>query len=201
MEQPTEKKPISTLASISMQIKEWQKESPRTKLLVFADGSCLDNGKQKSAWGAAAVYFDEKNVEHSMSTGGGLGTNNVGELAGVLVALRLLETQHRISSSRITELHILTDSRYVQGQLDRGHRTNCNRELVATLKAERERLTAHYQLDRIYIDWVPGHSGLHGNTRVDAIAKWEARQQQTTNSKLKGEATIDNKKIKREKHS
>jgi len=119
----------------------------------------------------------------------------VGELAAILLSFSFLSKHHLPHHS---EWHILTDSAYVIGQLDRGDRTNANRELVQQLKSERIRLQTKYSLRGIFIDWVPGHSGLRGNTRVDELAKWEATRQQQA-KQAKNEPC--HKKIKMEKQN
>ncbi len=91
----------------------------------------------------------------------GRGTNNIGELTAILMALEVLDERGVDAEAQV---EILTDSSYSRGVLTQGWKAKANRELIAAVKAalaRRPRATVH---------WVAGHAGIADNERADALA-------------------------------
>ncbi len=141
------------------------------KLMIFTDGASLGN-PGPGGYGAVLVF---PVLDEVVELGGNKPstTNNEMELSAVIAAF-----SHSITSS--SHVHIHTDSSYVINGITKwvyGWEKNdwmtsqkepvSHKELWQTLVSlvrERERATS--------VSWhhVPGHSGVNGNERADAIA-------------------------------
>ena len=98
----------------------------------------------------------------------GKGTNNIGELTAIKVALE------SIKDPRLP-VHLYTDSSYAIGVLTKGWKAKANRELIAGIKAMMERF------DDLHLHHVRGHAGHPLNERADALATGAiARAQRTS---------------------
>jgi ribonuclease HI len=131
---------------------------------IYTDGACRGN---PGVGGWAAVLF-AGGREKEISGAETLTTNNRMELQAVISALQALK--------RAVEVRLYTDSQYVRrGVLEwlpqwkaRGWKTADkkpvkNQDLWQVLDGEVAR-------HRIEWHWVPGHSGIPGNERCDALA-------------------------------
>jgi ribonuclease HI len=129
-------------------------------IICFTDGSCLGN---PGPCGAAAVLFpsmkEHPTVYTQRKAALGQGTNNVGELWGVSLALDLIQ---ELKSTKPTV--ILTDSKYAIGMLTKEWKPSTNVELISYLKRRLEAFPS------IKILWVAGHCGTQGNEQVDVLA-------------------------------
>jgi len=124
----------------------------------FTDGGC--RGNPGPAGSGAVVYLGGgRRGEASASLG--QGTNNIGELCAVGLALDLLEHAEVDPASQVA---VFTDSAYTNGVLCMGWKAKANREIILTLRERLERWSGL----RIY--WVAGHVGVAGNERADALA-------------------------------
>lgn len=85
------------------------------EIVVFTDGSTINNGS-KNAKGGVGVFFadnDSRNISKSIvnSNGNGKVTNNICELIGVILAIeKIVETEPTMSKLRIV---VMTDSEYI----------------------------------------------------------------------------------------
>lgn len=131
---------------------------------IYTDGACRGN-PGPGGWAALLTHASR---EKELSGAERLTTNNRMELTAVIRALETLK--------RPVEARIYTDSEYVRRGITewlprwkaRGWRTAerkpvKNQDLWMALDA----LAA---LHRIEWRWVPGHAGVAGNERVDALA-------------------------------
>jgi ribonuclease HI len=131
---------------------------------IYTDGACRGN-PGPGGWGALlSMGGREKEISGAENPT----TNNRMELQAVISALQALK--------RPVELRLYTDSQYVRrGMLEwvpqwkaRGWKTADkkpvkNQDLWQQLETEAAR-------HRIEWHWVPGHAGVPGNERVDALA-------------------------------
>lgn len=130
----------------------------RHAAIAFTDGACSGN---PGPCGAGAVLRLPDGTRSETYSALGRGTNNVGELAAIGLALDLLEqTAHADDAP----LEILTDSKYSHGVLSLGWKAKKNTELIVGL---RKRLA----LRRHRIHWIAGHVGIDDNERADALAR------------------------------
>ena len=131
---------------------------------IYTDGACRGN-PGPGGWGA---LLSKGGREKEISGAENPTTNNRMELQAVISALQALK--------RPVEVRVYTDSQYVRrGMLEwvpqwkaRGWKTADkkpvkNQDLWQQLETEAAR-------HRIEWHWVPGHAGVPGNERVDALA-------------------------------
>jgi ribonuclease HI len=131
---------------------------------IYTDGACRGN-PGPGGWGA---LLSVSGAEKELSGAENLTTNNRMELQAVISALQALK--------RPVAARLYTDSQYVRrGVLEwlpqwkaRGWKTADrkavkNQDLWELLDREAAR-------HRIEWHWVPGHAGVPGNERVDALA-------------------------------
>lgn len=130
----------------------------REAVVCFTDGACRGNPGPAGA-GAVMKLPDGQTRERSRALG--MGTNNIGELAALDLALDLLDEAGVSSDTRI---EILTDSKYAHGQATLGWKINANRELVQRIRGRLKNFTA------LRIHWIAGHVGVTENERADALA-------------------------------
>lgn len=137
---------------------------PEGTPVAFTDGACRGNPGPCGA-GAVVKLADGTMVERAESLG--IGTNNVGELHAVGLALDLLEEAGVDSGTRVV-LH--TDSKYSLGVLSQGWKAKKNTELILGLRARLESWPA------LEIRWVAGHVGIAENERADQLASGAAHR-------------------------
>jgi len=134
-------------------------------ILVFTDGAAKGN-PGPGGYGAVILKDD---VVIELGAGKAHTTNNEMELKAVVEALAHIGTTKEL-------VHIYTDSKYVVegatkwvfGWQKNGWKTKANTDVInKTLWKELAELLKH-----VRIEWhkIPGHSGLIGNERADAIA-------------------------------
>ena len=92
----------------------------------------------------------------------GEGTNNIGELVAIGMALEILREQE---VARDAQVALFTDSDYSIGVLTRAWKPKANIGLIGGLK----RALAEWKSLTIY--WVAGHAGVTENERADALAR------------------------------
>lgn len=138
--------------------------------LVFSDGSSLGN-PGSGGWGAVVVYAHGEVAE----LGGGerRTTNNRMELLGLIMALDELRDEEG-------DITIHTDSTYVmqgatewyRGWIAKNWRTSTGDPVLNTdlWKKLLAAISERGKLGRVYWKRVPGHVGIAGNERADAIA-------------------------------
>ena len=133
-------------------------ELPADAVVAFTDGACKGNPGPAGA-GARVEFPGGRWVEAARSLGHG--TNNVGELTALGVALELIEEAGTDVAAPIV---LVTDSQYAIGVLVKGWKAKKNTELIVGLRKGLERWpTAR-------LKWVKGHAGHAGNTRADELA-------------------------------
>lgn len=130
-------------------------------VIAYADGACSGN---PGPCGLGVVIIDgARRVELSEYLG--IGTNNVAELTAVLRVLEEVPVDSR--------LLVHTDSQYTIGVVQKGWKAKANVELVASLRAA---LRGRHATRLVY---VPGHSGVALNERVDELARDAVRTRST----------------------
>lgn len=145
----------------------------RKAIVIYTDGSCLDNGKENACGGWAAILTCGNHRREIY--GGEVGTkNNRMELKAAIEAVKLIKVP--------AEITIVTDSQYVcrcfssmREWYNSGWKTKSGakpknldllQELMEIGKAGHHKF--HFQ-------YVQGHSGHPENERCDALARAEAR--------------------------
>jgi ribonuclease HI len=130
---------------------------PDDAIVCFTDGACKGNPGPAGA-GALVRLPDGQVLERAVALG--RGTNNVGELTAIGVAMDLLDEADVPVDA---EVHVLTDSKYSNGVLVLGWKAKANRELIAGVKAK-------LAVRKPQVHWIAGHVGIADNERADALA-------------------------------
>jgi ribonuclease HI len=130
----------------------------RDAVICFTDGACQGNPGPAGS-GAVVKLTDGRVLERHLALG--RGTNNIGELKAIGLALDLLDEGEVSSDARI---EILTDSKYVHGLLQLGWKGKANRDVIDAIKSRLRDFT------RVRIHWIAGHVGIPENERADELA-------------------------------
>ena len=126
--------------------------------VAYTDGACSGNPGPAGA-GAVVKLPDGTKLERFAALGSG--TNNVGELSAIGLALDLLDEAGFPEDGQV---ELLTDSKYSHGVLVLGWKAKANTELILGL---RKRLKPR----KVRIHWIAGHVGIEENERADALAR------------------------------
>jgi len=125
--------------------------------VCFTDGACQGNPGPAGS-GAVVKLPDGRTLERFAALG--KGTNNVGEVHAVGLALDLLdEVGYPVDGA----VEVLTDSQYAHGVLALGWKAKANLALVSSVKTKVSSRKAR-------LHWVAGHVGIAGNERADQLA-------------------------------
>jgi len=135
-----------------------------TEVEIYTDGACRGNPGP----GGWAALLMSGSSERTLSGAESYTTNNRMELLAVIEALKAL--RRRVS------VQLYTDSQYVRrGVLEWLPKWKANNWRTADRKPVKNQ-DLWQQLDALLADqqigwhWVPGHAGVPGNERVDALA-------------------------------
>ncbi len=138
--------------------------TPLTQVEIYTDGACRGN---PGPGGWAALLMSGRS-ERTLSGADRYTTNNRMELLAVIEALKALR--------RRVAVRLYTDSQYVRrGVLEWLPKWKSNNWRTADRKPVKNQ-DLWQQLDALLADqqiewhWVPGHAGVPGNERVDALA-------------------------------
>lgn len=134
------------------------------KIIIYTDGSSLNNGSLDSGcgWAAKLIY----NGKCRFKSGGCRGkTNNQMEMMAVLNALKCI-------TDRSIPVVLYSDSKYVIETLNGNYRIGKNVELWDEI------LVLYKQFADISPIWVKGHNGNQHNEQVDRLAVEESKKWQ-----------------------
>ena len=140
-------------------------EDPHPPITIYTDGSCVNNGSTNAICGAGIWVSDAHHLNKSIRVPGPLQSNQVGELAAILVALQ--------TSPRTADLTIVTDSQYAIKALTHSIQTWEDSGWTNVHNAEWLEATAFHLRNRnapTRFKWVKGHNDNQGNEEVDKLA-------------------------------
>ena len=173
------KPPVKGLGSAGKRSKEQQaaakafgiqaiSSTPADSLLAFTDGSAQGN---PGPCGAGAHLVDK--VFHGWSGSEaigalGHGSNSIGELWAVGMALELAAERLECLPGAYTHLFIFIDSAYTVGCLDKSWRSKTNQCLVSAVRA---RIRVLRTFVEVHLVWVPAHVGIQENEHADFLAE------------------------------
>lgn len=132
------------------------------KIMVYTDGSALNNGSSDSrcGWACKLIYRGHE----KMKSGGDKGkTNNVMEMTAVLQAMRAI-------TDKSIPVEVFSDSKYVVETLNGNFKVKKNVELWQELMTEKAKFAD------IKFIWVKGHDTSKHNNDVDRVAIMEAKK-------------------------
>ena len=134
-------------------------------IVVYTDGSCMNNGEMTARAGSGVWFGDDDDRNVGFRVPGADQSNQVGELAAILHAIR--------SVPRDQALTIKTDSMYAINGLTRNLEKWEDRGWLGSKHAELfKSITAwmRFRSNTTKISWVKGHSGVRGNEEADKLA-------------------------------
>lgn len=134
-------------------------ELPAGTIVAFTDGACSGNPGPTGS-GAVIRFPDGRHVERHRALGEG--TNNVGELVAIGMALSLLDEAGVAPDAPVA---VFTDSSYARGVLTLGWKATANKGLIAAIKRALDARPG------AKLHWVAGHVGIPENERADALAR------------------------------
>lgn len=121
---------------------------------IWTDGACLRNPGPAGA----GILLRQPSGTLEMGRYLGDGTNNIGELTAIKLALERVD-----DPSASIELH--TDSSYSIGVLSQGWKARKNQALIAEIRSQIS------GFPRLQLRKVRGHAGIWENERVDDLAR------------------------------
>ncbi|KAF8545957.1 ribonuclease H-like protein [Imleria badia] len=140
-------------------------------LTIYTDGSCLRNGKLDATCGSGIWFEDNDPKNKAIKVPGQHQSNQVGEIAAMIVALQ--------QTNPTMPITIITDSRYVIDGLMKHLGTWEDRGWTGVSNAEWFQATAYQLRQRAApanFKWVKGHAKTLGNERADMLANQGARK-------------------------
>ena len=132
---------------------------------VYTDGSCTKNGKLDTVCGAGIWFGDNHPLNRSIRVPGPSQSNQIGELAAIVVALQSVDP--------LIPITCITDSRYVIDGLNVHLSTWEDQAWLDTANEEWFRAAAYHLRRRAaptHFKWVKGHTGVKGNEEADRLA-------------------------------
>lgn len=132
------------------------------KIIVYTDGSALNNGNPDSGcgWACKLIYKGNEKMKSGRMVGK---TNNQMEMIAVLMAMKSITNQS-------IPAEIYSDSKYVVETLNGNYKVKKNVELRNQLLEEKKRFSD------IRFIWLKGHDKNQHNNDVDRAAVAEARK-------------------------
>jgi len=121
---------------------------------AYVDGSC-DGNPGPAGFGIVLISGPHRKDLFGYI---GVATNSVAELAGALVALRVIK-------DKAAAVRLFTDSAYVRGMITQNWKAKTNKRLIEALRLEAKRFTS------LEVVHVPGHAGVKENERTDVLAR------------------------------
>lgn len=130
------------------------------RIIVYTDGSAIDNGsaQSKCGWAVKMMYGGHNLIKSGSARGY---TNNQMEMMAVHKALNSIH-------DKTVPVTIYSDSQYVVKTFNGEFRVGANEAMWNQLMAERAEFTD------ISFVWIRGHSGNEHNMEVDEVAFREA---------------------------
>ena len=132
------------------------------KIMVYTDGSALNNGSSDSrcGWACKLIYRGHEKMKSGSDKGK---TNNVMEMTAVLQAMKAI-------TDKSIPVEVFSDSKYVVETLNGNFKVKKNVELWQELMTEKAKFAD------IKFIWVKGHDKDRHNIEVDKMAVMEARK-------------------------
>ena len=145
------------------------------KIQAYTDGSAFKATTNAGA-GVLLKFPDGSSLDSSIPCGKYC-SNYVAEIKAIDHAITLISDNFTSCKKPPTDIVIFTDSQSALLQLqDITETTDTD---VSSLAYNIDKLLAHYNIE-IFLQWIPGHSGVHGNEKADVLAKQGSSREQPT---------------------
>lgn len=139
--------------------KEKEKNEEKTQSVVaYTDGSC-DVKKTKTS-GASCIIIENEDIRCIIGKKEENSTNNRGELFGVLLALKYLDTHSNLQS-----IKIITDSQYAINQSLKNWKATTNLDIL-------NEIWELLDTSKVTFEWVKGHNKDKYNEMADQYANY-----------------------------
>ena len=139
---------------------------PDEEIVVYTDGSCLNNGKENAQCGSGVWFEEGSEHNQALRIPGPNQSNQIGEIAAIIAALE--------KTPNYIPLTIKTDSRYAIDGLTTHLSTWEDRGWIGVENRQWFKRAAYLlrkRSARTKFKWVKGHNGELGNERSDQLAK------------------------------
>ncbi len=136
-------------------------------VVMFTDGSCLDNGRNGT--GGYCALLQTPNKKHQKIIKGSEldTTNNRMEITAIIEGLKAIKKPSRVTVYSDSNITVRAINEWLEGWIRKNFRKVANVDLWK----EYLEVSAKHQIKAI---WVKAHSGIYENELVDDIARSEA---------------------------
>lgn len=137
------------------------------EVVMFTDGSCLDNGRNGT--GGYCALLQTPNKKHQKIIKGSEldTTNNRMEITAILEGLKAIKKPSKVTVYSDSNITVRAINEWLEGWVRKNFRKVANVDLWR----EYIEVSAKHEVNAI---WVKAHSGIYENELVDDIARSEA---------------------------
>lgn len=149
------------------------------KVVMFTDGSCLDNGRNGT--GGYCALLQTPNKKHQKIIKGSEldTTNNRMEITAIIEGLKAIKKPSKVTVYSDSNITVRAINEWLEGWIRKNFRKVANVDLWK----EYLEVSAQHQVKAI---WVKAHSGIYENELVDDIARSEAMKLHSNRGVLYG---------------
>ena len=149
------------------------------EVVMFTDGSCLDNGRNGT--GGYCALLQTPNKKHQKIIKGSEldTTNNRMEITAIIEGLKAIKKPSKVTVYSDSNITVRAINEWLEGWIRKNFRKVANVDLWK----EYLEVSAQHQVKAI---WVKAHSGIYENELVDDIARSEAMKLHSNRGVLYG---------------
>ncbi|MCG8431297.1 MAG: hypothetical protein MJA29_09010, partial [Candidatus Omnitrophica bacterium] len=147
---------------------------PASWIQIYTDGSAF-KGTTFAGYGILLKYPDGSFLEYSDSCGTTC-SNYEAEILALQTATQLVHQQFELGEKNPTNIVMFTDSKSTLQALETQENSHID---IENLTKEINNLLTSYDV-HLTLQWVPGHTDVHGNEAADRLAKEGAKKEQPT---------------------
>jgi ribonuclease HI len=138
-----------------------------SEVVMFTDGSCLDNGRNGTGGYCALLQTPNKKHQKIIKGSESNTTNNRMEMTAIIEGLKAIKKPSRVTVYSDSNITVRAINEWLEGWIRKNFRKVANVDLWK----EYLEVSAKHQVKAI---WVKSHSGIYENELVDDIARSEA---------------------------